>query len=106
MDNNNLITVITTTQTSDIKGAMPTLKNLSNNEITVTSEKLSLNLKGFLEKFKPVFEQQETQIGNFEISEIELSLAINASGGIELIGKVEVGIEGGIKIKLQKRDLK
>ena len=111
MNNDNLITIITTSQTSEIKGGLPTLKNLSNKilsneEITVTSEKLSLNLKSFLEKLKPVFEEQETQIGSFEISEIELSLAINTSGGIELIGKVDVGITGGIKIKLQKREMK
>ena len=113
-NNDNLITIITTSQTSEIKGGMPTLKNLSNKEITVptlfmnsvTNETLSLNLKRFLETFKPVFEEQETQIGSFDISEIELMLAINASGGIELIGKVDVDIKGGIKIKLQKRDRK
>jgi len=113
-NNDNLITIITTSQTSEIKGGMPTLKNLSKKEITVptlfmnsvTNETLSLNLKRFLETFKPVFEEQETQIGSFDISEIELMLAINASGGIELIGKVDVDIKGGIKIKLQKRDRK
>ncbi len=40
--------------------------------------------------------------GAFRIDEIELSLAINASGGVELIGKAEVGVEGGISLKLRR----
>jgi len=30
-------------------------------------------------------------------------LSVNASGGIELIGKAEIGMQGGIKIKMKRK---
>ena len=102
METEKNITVITQVKPSESKGGLPTLKDLTSKEIIVSSEKLATNLKEFLEKFKPVIEQQATKVGSFEVSEIEIHIVINASGGIELIGKAEVGFEGGITIKLQK----
>jgi hypothetical protein len=46
--------------------------------------------------------EQETS-KSFEIDEIEISLAVTAEGGVELIGKVTAGVEAGIKITLKRR---
>ncbi len=39
----------------------------------------------------------------FEIDEIELSLSVDAKGGVSLIGSVEVGGHAGIKVKLKRK---
>lgn len=39
----------------------------------------------------------------FEIDEIELTLSIDAKGGVSLIGSVEVGGHAGIKVKLKRK---
>ena len=41
----------------------------------------------------------------FYVDELEISLAINASGGVELIGKLEAGAQAGIKIKLKRKEV-
>jgi hypothetical protein len=55
-----------------------------------------------MEKFRPIVESQD-QKSAFIIDEVELSLAVNAKGGIELLGKLEAGAQAGIKIKLKRR---
>ena len=39
----------------------------------------------------------------FEVDEIELTLAIDAKGGVSLIGSVEVGGHAGVKVKLKRK---
>lgn len=39
----------------------------------------------------------------FEVDEIELTLSIDAKGGVSLIGCVEVGGHAGIKVKLKRK---
>ena len=41
-------------------------------------------------------------VGNAVIDEVELSLVITASGGVELLGKLSVGAQAGIKVKLKR----
>ncbi len=105
MKDEKFITVITSYNEvkPDTKAGLPSFKKIAEKEIKISSEKLAQNLQDFLESFKPVLEKQETKLGKFVINEIELNLAINASGGIDLIGKLDVGIEGGITIKLQRQ---
>ena len=97
------ITILTTSQLEE-KAGLPNFKSFSKKEIKVNPADLANNLKDFLATLKPVIEAQTTKIGEFSVEEIELSLAINAKGGIELIGKFDAGIEGGIKIKLKRKD--
>ena len=102
MSSQNIITIITTTDETNTKSGLPFGPKLSQ-KLSVTSEDLSANLNTFLESFNQVIEAQpETLAKGFSIDEIELSLSVNASGGIELIGKAEAGIEGGITIRLKR----
>jgi hypothetical protein len=71
-------------------------------DIKLDTKELSKNLKQFLGSLKPVIEIQKDPVGEFQVSEIELSIAVNASGGVSLIGQFNAGIEGGIKIKLTR----
>lgn len=102
MANKNEITILTTSQEQKEKAGLPDFKAFAKKEIKVSTEALSKNLKEFMEKIKPIIESQAEKIGQFSVTEIELNLAINASGGIDLIGKMEAGIEGGITIKLTR----
>lgn len=101
MDNENKITIITA-ERSHVKDALPSLKDVIKREVSISPEQLSKNLRDFLDRFRPVITEQPEHIGGFRIDEIELSLAINAKGGVELIGKAEVGVEGGISLKLRR----
>ena len=100
MSKTTSIAVITTTDSSDTKGALPFQPNLPKS-ISVESSVMTDNLRSFMENFQQVFEA-ESSANSFYIDEIELSLAVNASGGLELIGKTSVGMEGGIKVKLKR----
>jgi len=98
----NDITILTLSDESNTKGGFPfgpTFKQ----KLSVSPEVFSENLNIFLANFNQIIEKQPETIGKgFVIDEIELNLAVNASGGIELIGKADIGIEGGIKIKLKR----
>jgi hypothetical protein len=98
-----LVSKEATTEQSETKAGLPNFRKVATEEIKISSEKLAESLKDFLDNFKPALEKQDEKIGNFKIDEIELSLALNASGGVQLIGKVDVGIEGGIVIKLKRQ---
>ncbi|RTQ89228.1 MULTISPECIES: Pepco domain-containing protein [Stenotrophomonas] len=37
------------------------------------------------------------------VDEIELSLAVTASGGVELLGKFSAGTQAGLKLKLKRK---
>lgn len=105
MKEENLITILTTSSDQGEKAGLPKF-NFLKNEFKISADTLATNLKDFLEKIKPVIEGQVAVIGEFSITEIELNLAINASGGIDLIGKFDAGIEGGITIKLTRQEKK
>jgi len=62
---------------------------------------LTDNLRDFLNHFQTLALDPEVQGGrDFAVEEIELSLGINGKGGIALLGKIEVGVAAGIKVKL------
>ena len=101
MEKDNTITVVTTHDEIESKNAFPSLRKTLK-EIKVNSEDLAKNMDDFLKRIEPVVRIQNQSIGDFRIEEIELNLAINGQGGVELIGKVEVGVEAGITIKLKR----
>jgi len=102
MDKTTSITVITVSDNSDTKGALSFKPNLPK-QITIEPNDIVSQMHIFLDSFQQIFEEQSQTSNNFVIDEIELNLAINASGGIELIGKATAGIEGGIKVKLKRK---
>jgi hypothetical protein len=97
-------TIIATDDESNIQRGFPSLSD-AKQKILLSPELFAENLKSFLDNFSKVLEKQPKTIGNgFAIDEIELTLAISASGGIELIGKAEVGMQSAITIKLKKAE--
>jgi hypothetical protein len=88
----------------DVKAALPRLgKSFVGKSIAMDSTVLSKSLNEFLLAFVPVIEEQPKEISGYYLDEIELSLTINAQGGIELVGKLDAGVEAGIKVKLKRK---
>jgi|GEM_PF-1313137 len=60
---------------------------------------LRASIQVFLEEFSSLPSEPKT---GFQVEEIELALTVNAKGGIALLGKLEVGGEAGIKVKIRR----
>jgi hypothetical protein len=71
--------------------------------VSVSVDTVRKNLSVFLEQIGPLLESSGEALKNYDIDEIELNIAINASGGVELVGKLQAGAEAGLKIKLKRR---
>jgi hypothetical protein len=68
--------------------------------VSIDSVVLRDNLRAVLNTVGKILDEQPKVIGGFEINEVELAFSVNASGGIELVGKATAGAESGIRIKL------
>ena len=63
---------------------------------------LADNLKQVLSDFQQVMDGLPQSADGYCIDEIELNMGVNGSGGIALIGRMEVGIEAAIKVKIKR----
>jgi hypothetical protein len=97
------IKILTEASAPKGKAAFPTLSRMAPLQtVEVETKVLTANLQRFLKEFETVFDDA-SKWANFEIGEVELSLTVNAEGGIELVGKLTAGAEATIKIKLRPR---
>lgn len=85
------------------KAAVPRMSQVTRHVVTSTTGTISENLSSFLKAFEPIAERAASATSSFEVDEIELSLAVNGKGGIELLGKLEAGAEASIKVKLKRK---
>jgi hypothetical protein len=84
------------------KPAVP-MADLTRRVAVVTNEFVAENLQKFMRAFDPVIEGMSSAAGRFYVDEIEVSLAIDAKGGVQLIGKMEAGAQATLKVKLKRR---
>lgn len=88
----------------DSKSALPRLGKAAGMQVVkVGANVLAENMQSFLALLDEVLSNQPKSVSGYSIDEIELNLAVNAHGGIELVGKLTAGMEAGIKIKLKAR---
>lgn len=64
---------------------------------------LSGNLKQTLADFQKIMDGLPKSASGYSIEEVELSMGVNGNGGIALIGKLEVGVEAAIKVKIKRK---
>lgn len=100
-DNDN-IAIWTTDSKGNEQSALPKIARKLSEATQISTDVLSENLKSFIESFQSVVDAGN-DIGGFAIDEVELSLVVNAKGGIELLGKVEAGAQASMKVKLKRR---
>ncbi len=98
----NTIAIWATDTNGNKQSALPKIARKVVATTQVSAEVLSDNLKAFVKNFQDVIDPGN-DIGGFVIDEVELSLVVNAKGGIELLGKLEVGAQASMKIKLKRR---
>lgn len=63
---------------------------------------LSDNLKEVLTNFQEIVNDVPKPASGYFIDEIEINLGVNGSGGVALIGKLEVGMKAAIKVKIKR----
>jgi hypothetical protein len=88
--------------TQEAKAALPTLGKARIQATQIDISILSENLKQVLTNFQQVLDEQPKSASGYYIDEIELNLGVSGNGSIALIGKLEAGIQAGIKIKLKR----
>lgn len=66
---------------------------------------LSSSIQSFVGDIGKILDKVDSSLSKFEISEIEVSAAVTASGELSLIGigGGELGVEGGIKFVFKKK---
>lgn len=91
---------------SSIKRGLPPLGKATKmiESTIVDTATLSDNFTNFLSDFQKILEKQPKSKSGYEIDEIELSLGVDAKGGIALLGKLEAGVQAGIKVKLKRKE--
>jgi hypothetical protein len=60
------------------------------------------NLSSFINKVQKSFDSMQDQISSFYLDTIELHIDVSASGKISLIGALEIGSTGGIKLTFKQ----
>lgn len=92
---------IETTETTT-RNALPSLGRPKVSTTEVDLETLSENLKAVLSRFQKVLDEQPVAKSGYYVDEIEVSLGVNGKGSIALIGKLEAGMQAGIKVKFKR----
>ena len=91
-------------QEPGIKHALPTLARTAvGKTVELSGDVLRESIKAFATPFSELLDGNPLGEGSAVIEELELSLTITASGGIELLGKATVGSQASIKLKLKRQ---
>lgn len=89
---------------SGMKSALPSFaRNAATRTVEISGETLRDNLKSFVSQFTNLLDGTPLDTSGVVIDEIELSLSVSASGGVELLGKVNASAQAGIKVKLKRK---
>lgn len=85
------------------KAALPSLARTAvTKTVELSGEALRDGIKGFASQFVTLFDDDISEGSTVVIDEIELSLTVSAGGAIELVGKLSVGAQAAIKVKLKR----
>jgi hypothetical protein len=99
------IEIWTQTAQPEGKAALPTIRKPAALEVSeVRIADLADNLGDLMAQVQTAFEKAGHVASSLTVEEIELNIGINAKGGLALIGKLEAGMEAGIKVKLKRRN--
>jgi hypothetical protein len=101
---NKSIWVVTSVASDDVsKSVLPSLgKATAIKSIEIANDVLANNLTDFFDGFGAVLVQLPVEKGGFSLDEIEVSLTIDATGAVKLIGEVGLGFSTGLKFTLKR----
>ena len=92
---------ILTEEVNSFEGAFPTQK-IREKIIEIAEDQLEKNLIDCFKSLSKVLNKLPNTCGEYEIQELNVTLQITSSGGIQLVGKSMVGASGGLNFKLVK----
>ena len=100
----DIISVLVDEPMGTARGALPSLSGAARTVIEISTDSLSTSLKDFIARFQDVLDEDTTcEKSAFSVDQIELSLAVNGQGGVELIGRVTAGVTASIKLTFKRR---
>lgn len=70
----------------------------------ISEDHLRDQLRKFLESMSKVVAELPEKCGPFDVTELQILVQVSASGGIELVGKIDTGVSGGLNIRLTRGD--
>lgn len=70
----------------------------------VGAEVLASNFRSFLASFRDVLRDTDHSYEGFRLEEIELSLAVDASGKVSLVGEIGSGIQTSMVVRFRRED--
>ncbi|MBW2293688.1 MAG: hypothetical protein JRG94_15460 [Deltaproteobacteria bacterium] len=105
MDDVKPIQVWTDTEEPAVRAAVPSLTKAAARTVEVSATVLAESLSRVLMQFDKVLTDADSDEGPFSIRELELNLAVNASGGVELIGKLSSSVATSIRVVLSRRSI-
>jgi hypothetical protein len=101
----NKILILTQTAEEDTRAVLPSIgRRITTTTFEMANNVLADRLEEFFNSFQAVLERLPASTAGFSIDEIELTLTVNASGGIEMVGKAEAGISTGMKFTLKRKN--
>ena len=103
MPHERKVDIWTVEEVSDEKSALPTLGKRAVKTVSAKITDISKNLKEVILDFQTILEQIPKSPTGYYVDEFEISFGVNANGGIALLGSLEAGVQGSIKVKI-KRD--
>ena len=84
------------------RSALPLAKEIVSSVVKVNTEIFAKNLSSFLSKVQMVLNSVSVETSAYAVEEVELHLMLNGSGGIELVGNLQAGVQSGIKVRLKR----
>ena len=103
MNKSNSIIIWTDSGSSKTKAALPMPEVTALSKVAMKPEALAERFNDFMVSLEPVLLNCPDNISGFEVDQLEFNLVINASGGFELVGKLNAGIETSVKVVLKRK---
>ena len=97
------IEILVPVVTTDSKHGLPSLGKSRFQATMVDPAVVSENLKHILSDLQSVLDELPKSTTGYYVDEIELNLGISGNGSVALIGRLEAGVEAGIKVTLKRK---
>ncbi len=101
---NNSITIVTIDNRAN-KGIKNQIINTTSEMIyqAIDKDVLEQNLRECINNIGSVLNNVNKEMDNYNLDEVEVSLQIDATGSVNLIGGLSAGVTGGITLKFKRR---
>jgi hypothetical protein len=92
------------TEDDGSKSALPSFGHrIATKAFEISNHVLADHLEEFFSSFGTVLQSLPSNMAGFSVDEVELSLAINAKGGVELVGRADAELSTGLKFNLKRK---